>query len=177
MIFELIAVFVAGFAGAGVALILGKLSGRLLGAALPRWLMPVMAGAAMLGMAIWNEYDWFPRSRAALPEGVVVAATVEERAAWRPWTLVFPFTSRFIAVDRGAVRQLGADPVLAVTSIYAFARWQPTRAIHVAVDCAGGRRADLTGAAQLGPEGVTGATFREMGAGDPVIATVCGDGA
>ena len=44
MVFELIATIVAGFAGAGVALLLNKI----FGGRLPRWIMPVAAGAAML---------------------------------------------------------------------------------------------------------------------------------
>ncbi|MGI3165004.1 hypothetical protein [Pseudooceanicola sp. 200-1SW] len=173
MFFEMIAVIVAGFAGAGLALILAKASGG----RLPRWLIPVAAGAAMIAMAIFNEYDWYPRTVAGLPEGVEVVVTAEESALWRPWTLVAPFTSRFIAVDTQSLRALpgageGAAP-LRVIDIFAFARWQPTRALRVAVDCAGGRRADIGPEVAITDQGLTGATFRPMGADDPVVAATC----
>lgn len=169
MFFEMIAVIVAGFAGAGIALILTKLSrGRL-----PRWLLPVAAGAAMLGTAIFNEYDWYPRTEAGLPEGVEVAVTAEESAIWRPWTLVVPFTSRFIAVDTRSLQDLPGEAPLRVVDLFAFARWQPTQALKVAVDCAGGLRADLGPDVALTDEGLSGTVFRPMGAEDPVIAATC----
>ena len=169
MFFEMIAVIVAGFAGAGIALILNKMTGG----RLPRWLMPVVAGAAMIAMAIFNEYDWYPRTVGGLPEGVEVAVTAGESALWRPWTLVVPFTSRFIAVDTDSLREVEGEAPLRVIDIYAFARWQPTRAQRVAVDCAGGRRADLGSEVRLADEALAGAIFREVGAADPVVAAAC----
>ena len=55
MFLELLAVIIAGFAGAGVMMLVAKLAGN----RLPRWLVPVAAGAAMLGTTISSEYSWF----------------------------------------------------------------------------------------------------------------------
>ncbi|MEM8759622.1 MAG: hypothetical protein AAGE83_04750 [Pseudomonadota bacterium] len=96
MFLELLATVVAGFACAGVVMLANAVSGR----RLPRWLTPVAAGVGMLGMTISNEYSWFDRTAARLPEGVEVATTVEERSWLRPWTRIHPYTKRFVAVDR-----------------------------------------------------------------------------
>lgn len=93
MLFELIAVVIAGFAAGGVALILGRAA-----PAMPAWLVPVIAGGAMLATAISLEYSWYGRTAASLPEGVAVALTRENSALWRPWTYVVPYVDGFIAV-------------------------------------------------------------------------------
>jgi hypothetical protein len=170
MVFELIAVIVAGFAGAGVILLLNKLvKGRL-----PRWLMPAAAGAAMLAVTISNEYGWYPRTLAALPEGLEVAVTSEDRAFYRPWTFVVPFVSRFLAVDMIGVRSNAAAPGQRLVEVYAFGRWAAPQKKAVAVDCHGGRRADLTGEVSFGEAGaLEGAAWRKVGTDDPIVRTVC----
>ena len=59
MFWELIAVFVAGFAGAGAVMLLNRVTGG----RLPRWLMPLGAGAAMLVATISSEYGWYGRDQ------------------------------------------------------------------------------------------------------------------
>ena len=98
MFLELIAVAVAGFAGAGAIMALRLV----LGDRLPRWLVPVGAGLAMLAATISSEYNWFSRTAGALPEGVVVADSVTDTAPWRPWTYLVPLTVRAMAQVRGA---------------------------------------------------------------------------
>ena len=95
MFWELIATIFAGIGGAGIALMLRKLTKK----TAPKWLVPVFAGAAMLGFQIQGEYDWYHHQASLLPEGVVVVKTVQEEAPWRPWSYVFPQTLRFIAAD------------------------------------------------------------------------------
>ena len=171
MLLELIAAFVAGFAGAGIVMALRALSrGRL-----PRWLIPVGAGAGMLAMAIYNEYGWYGRNAAALPEGVEIALTVEERAAWRPWTFVVPMTTRFLAVDGRTLRTNAALPGQRLAEVLAFGRWQPVRQLTVVVDCEAGRRADIVEGVSLGEDGaLQGAQWRDVGREDPIVATACG---
>lgn len=170
MVFELIAVIVAGFAGAGVALLLN----RLLGGRLPRWLTPVAAGAAMLGVTIANEYGWYGRTLATLPEGFVVAHTVEDRAFYRPWVHVVAYVSRFLAVDAESLRTNPAQPGQRLADVYAFGRWaQPVR-VTVAVDCRRGRRADVGEGTELAEDGaLVGVSWREVPESDPVLRTVC----
>lgn len=171
MLFELIAAIVAGFAGAGVILLLN----RMLRGRLPRWLMPVAAGGAMIATAIANEYGWYPRTVGALPEGLEVATTVKETAVYRPWTYVAPFVTRFIAVDVGSMRRNDSVADQRIVDVYAFARWTPPRKLGVAVDCAAGRRADLGEGVVFAADGrIEGVTWRDVGTDDPIVQTACG---
>ena len=96
MFLELIATFIAGIAGAGLLMLLN----RVLGGRLPRWLIPVAAGAAMLLSTISSEYSWYSRTSGPLiDEGFEVAQTVESKAMYRPWTYAKPYIDRFVAVD------------------------------------------------------------------------------
>jgi hypothetical protein len=173
MLFELIAVIVAGFAGAGLALLLG----RILRGRLPKWVMPVAAGAAMLAVTISNEYGWYPRTAQGLPEGLEVAMTVEDTAPYRPWTYAKPFVSRFLAVDRNSARTNDAQPGVVLADVYAFARWTPPSRVTVAVDCAAGRRAEITGGASFGADGtLLDIPWRDVGAEDEILAAFCDAG-
>lgn len=170
MVFELIAVIVAGFAGAGLALLLGRLSGG----RLPRWVMPVAAGAAMLAVTITNEYGWYPRTAQTLPEGLSVVAAVEDTAVYRPWTYAKPFVSRFLAVDEKSVRTNPDQPGLKLADVYAFARWTAPSRVIVAVDCNLNRRAEITEGVSLGEDGaLDGAPWRDVAPSDELVATLC----
>ncbi|MGR3824283.1 MAG: hypothetical protein ACU0A5_17080 [Salipiger marinus] len=163
MFFELIAVLVAGAGGAGLLLLVSRLSGG----RLPRWLIPVGAGAAMIATSVSAEYSWFPRSRDTLPDHFAVAEVHQSRALWRPWTHVVPMVDRFIAVDGGNLRANEQTEGLYLADLYFFARWQPVRVVQMMVDCPGGRRADPMGGDGGAP------VWREVGAQDPVLRTVC----
>jgi hypothetical protein len=163
MFLELIAVFVAGFAGAGAVMLLRLLTGG----RLARWLVPVGAGGAMLATAISGEYGWYARTAGNLPEGLVVARTVQSSAPWRPWTYLAPITDRFVAVDTGALRTNTETEALFMTDLYFFGRWRPVQAVEVMVDCAGGRRADPA----LGDGSPP--VWRDVGRDDAIVKTVC----
>lgn len=163
MFLELIAVIVAGVAGGGLAHVAGRLSGG----RLPRWSVPIAAGATMLGASIASEYSWYARTAAALPQGVEVAQTVEASAPWRPWTYVAPLTDRFVAVDTGHLRANQSQEGLYLADLYFFGRWKPVTSVEVMVDCPGARRADPG----LDPTG--GVVWRTLGPSDPLIAAVC----
>jgi hypothetical protein len=163
MFLELIAVFVAGFAGAGVALMLVRGTGG----RLPQWSVPVAAGGAMLAAAISSEYSWYARTAGNLPDGLEVAQSVTSSAPWRPWTYVVPMTDRFVAVDTVSMRSNARDDGLFLADLYFFARWRPVTSVEVMVDCATGRRADPA----LGDGSPP--VWRDAGADDPVVATLC----
>jgi hypothetical protein len=169
MFFELIAAFCAAVAGAGLALIANWLSGG----RLPRWAMPVAAGAAMLGYAVWSEYSWYERTRASLPEGFEVAAVNEVRAMWRPWTYAAPIVDRFAALDTAAVRRNEAVPDQRLTEMYFFGRWSPRRSVAVVVDCAGGRVAPLPTAELDASGAVSAAAWDELSDGDAALRAIC----
>jgi len=165
MFLELIAVAVAGFAGAGAIMALRLV----LGDRLPRWLVPVGAGLAMLAATISSEYNWFSRTAAALPEGVVVADSVTDTAPWRPWTYLVPLTDRFVAVDTGNLVQ-NEEQGLYMADLYFFGRWKPVQSVQMMIDCADGRRADPALGDGSDP------VWRDVGTEDPIVRTVCSGG-
>ncbi|QFT63165.1 hypothetical protein SAMN05421853_1096 [Roseivivax halotolerans] len=162
MFFELIAVFVAGFAGAGVMLALTKVL-----PSLPRWLVPIGAGVAMLATAISSEYSWYDRTVDGLPDGLVVADSISEATFWRPWTYALPMRARFVAVDIDKVQRNQDRPSIYLADLYFFGRWQPVQSVEIMVDCENGRRADP--ALGDGSEPV----WRDAGPNDPVVSTIC----
>lgn len=165
MFFELVAVVVAGFAGAGMVLAVSAVVGR---ERLPRWLTPVGAGLAMLIATMSSEYSWYDRTRSAMPEDFVVADAVEGAAWWRPWTFAVPMVERFVALDTGNLRRNEDEAGLYLADLYFFGRWRPVQSVQVMVDCAEGRRADPF----RGDGGEP--VWRDVGASDPIVSTVCG---
>lgn len=169
MVFELIAVIAAGFLGGGVALVLRR--GL---PALPRWLVPVAAGAAMLVVAVSLEYSWFDRTAGDLPDGLDVVLTHEARAPWRPWTYAAPYVDRFVAVDRASLMTHEAAPDRRLATLVVFARWRSPTRVRAVFDCAAGRRADLAPGARLTDDGdVEGATWHTLDPDGPVMRSVC----
>lgn len=171
MFLETIATLLAGVGAAGVVLLLN----RLLRGRLPKWVMPVAAGAAMIAVTILNEYSWFPRTRASLPEGLSIIDTVENRSFYRPWTYAVPFVERFVAVDTVSLRAHEGQPGQTLGDVYLFGRWAPVHKLPVLADCAGGRRAALTDAVSFAGDGsVQGAEWAKVPADDPIVAAMCG---
>ncbi|MEM9012783.1 MAG: hypothetical protein AAGE18_16265 [Pseudomonadota bacterium] len=171
MVLELVATIFAGIACAGVALLANRLTGR----RLPRWLTPVAAGLGMLGVTISNEYTWFERTAARLPDGVEVAVTVEERSWLRPWTQLLPYTKRFVAVDTATARRHDDRPDQRLISLYFFGRWAPVSEAPVLFDCATAQSAVLVDGARFAEDGtVADADWQAMPADDPVLALACG---
>lgn len=171
MFIELIATVFAGIAGAGLALLLNKgLGGRL-----PKWTAPVAAGLAMLAATISNEYSWYARTAASLPEGVEIVQTSENQAIFRPWTYIAPYVDRFATVDLVSVRTNPDAPGQRLVDMFFYGRWEAVRLHTVLVDCPASRRALVTGDVSFGEGGaVHGADWVTAEPGDMVIKTVCG---
>ncbi|WP_339107730.1 hypothetical protein [Thioclava sp. GXIMD4216] len=142
------------------------------GVVLPKWVMPAMAGLAMLGYTIHAEYRWYPDLKAGLNGDMSVVMTVEDRNWWRPWTYAAPVTTRFMAVDLAQV----TDPAPGVRAgkLLLVSRWQPMQQVPVAYDCAGHRRADLIGGAHLQDGTLTGGEWLTVSPQDPALAALCG---
>jgi hypothetical protein len=174
MILDLIVAVVAGFAAGGIAYLMNRVTGG----RLPRWLVPVTAGAAMLGYTIWSEYAWADRIQVTLPESVTIVSANQSAALWRPWSYVFPVTNRMIAIDGGSVTPAGpAAPGQVLANVYLMARSLDTIGLAVLFDCEGQRRADLIDGADVTPEGVLeGGEWRSLAADDPMLVAACGGG-
>jgi hypothetical protein len=173
MFLELIATIVAGFAAAGLVLIANKL----LGGRLPKWFMPVAAAAAMLAATIANEYGWFPRTMATLPDGFEIVETVENKAMYRPWTYVYPYVERFAAVDTETVKTHPAQPGKRLADVFYFGRWAPVHQLPVLADCPGFKRAALTDGVAFGADGhIDGVDWIPVTGTDPILTAICGAG-
>lgn len=173
MAYDLLAMLAAGFGVAGVLLFLRWVSrGRL-----PKWLVPASAGAAMIAFSVWNEYTWYPRIRAALPESVRIVTAPVDTVPYQPWTYIFPLTKRFVAVDLGSAVHSETAPDQFVAPVLVVARWGRTERLPVAFDCAGGRRADVFLNAAPGSEGpIEGAEWVTPEPGDELLAAACNGG-
>ena len=166
MFLELIATFVAGFAAAGLMMLVN----RTLGGRLPRWLTPIAAGAAMIAATISSEYSWYGRAASSLPEGIEVAHTVESKAFYRPWTYVKPYTERFMAVGVATLRRNPSQPGLLF-----FGRWQPVQKLAVMFDCQGLRQTQLPEEVNFDAQGaLIGANWAPIAADDPALLLACG---
>ncbi|WP_195820624.1 hypothetical protein [Roseobacter sp. MH60115] len=170
MFVELIATIFAGIACAGLAMLLNIMTGR----RLPKWVMPVAAGAGMIGMTISNEYTWFGRTAERLPGGVQIAMTVEEQGWLRPWTQVWPYTKRFAAVDTGTARKHPNLPDQRLADIYFFGRWSPVNQAPMLFDCGQSQSALLIDGADFAADGtVADADWQAVPADDPILKLVC----
>jgi hypothetical protein len=163
MFLELIAVVIAGIAGAGVMMAIARFSGG----RLPKWMIPLAAGAAMLGTTISSEYSWYSRTAENLPDGIEVVQAVESKAVYRPWTYVFPYVNRFIALDTVNLRTNSDDPNLKMANLYFFGRWSAVQSVEVIVNCETGQRADPA----LGDDSPP--VWRDVASDDPIVNGVC----
>ncbi|NLQ16872.1 hypothetical protein HGG82_04460 [Marinomonas sp. M1K-6] len=171
MFWELIATVFAGIGGAGIALLLRKLTKQ----TAPKWLVPVFAGMAMLGFQIQGEYDWYDHQAGLLPEGVVVVKAVQEEAPWRPWSYVFPQTMRFIAADVANSAKNKIDPNLVLVDLYFFERRHMAKRVPQIVDCVQKARADFTqsfsASSNFAEE--SSAKWHPLESNDPLLKAVC----
>ncbi len=144
------------------------------GRSLPRWIMPAVIGASMIGYSVWNEYSWFDRITAALPESVAVVSEGQRSAPWAPWTYIKPVTIRFIAMDTRMRAYSGHHAGLVLTELILVERWQPTRRVAVAFDCERGRRADLRSGSHISPQGMLdGSRWESMKPDNPMLRAAC----
>ena len=116
MFWTFVATVFCGLGAAGIALGIRAFTRK----KAPRWLIPVFAGAGMLGYLVYGEYTWYEHKKSLLPEEAVVVNTESEGLFWRPWTFVFPYVTAFSAVDtEGVARDTGNEDVVRFT-LYRF---------------------------------------------------------
>lgn len=170
MLFNLVSTFVVGIGAAGALM----LAFRLLRRPLPRWLLPAVAGLAMLSFHLWNEYSWFDRTATALPDHVVVAERYDYRSALQPWTLLKPRVNRFTALDRSSIRRHDGAPGYVMADILLITRLDRTAKVTQIYDCGGIRRTDVIPSATVDERGIpVDATWIEFGADDALFTLIC----
>lgn len=170
MLWELIATVFAGLGAAGIALLLRKLSKN----RAPRWLIPVFAGAAMMGFQIQSEYTWYQHTASRLPEGVVVIKTVEEQTALRPWSYLYPQTLRFIAADVANASANNINPQVKLIDLYFFERRAQARRVPQVVHCQLLAQTDFSAELQI-PEGSSAlnGNWKKLNSDDPLVSALC----
>jgi hypothetical protein len=170
MALELIAAIVAAIGFAGIALLLRKLTRQ----RLPPWIVPAAAGLGLLGFTVWSEYDWFARVSGKLPEGVVVVHAAAEASPLRPWSYLFPMTTRFVAMDTGATVPHPEADTLRLVRLYNFIRWSGVTEGFMVVDCDGKRQVLVTDGVVVSPDGqMTGGDWVTPGPDDTIQMAAC----
>lgn len=140
MLWDLIATIVAGLGAAGIAMLLRKLSAN----KLPRSLVPIFAGIAMILFQVIGEYQWFEHQQTLLPEGVAVVMTAQDQKPWRPWSYLWPQTNRFIAADFKNAVANEHNPNIKLLTLYVFEQKSPALPIKQVIDCQFKKRADFS---------------------------------
>jgi hypothetical protein len=173
MMMDLIATAAAGGGLVGFVIIARHLSkGRL-----PKWTIPAAIGLGMLLFSVWNEYTWYKRTTSALPAEVVILSAPTDKVFYRPWTYVFPVSSRFAALDRTGMLKSMENSAFRRAEVLLVQRWTPTKRVPLAFDCANGRRAELIEGAELAPDGtLSGGTWTDVGAEDEIQRAACQEG-
>ncbi|MGV6888453.1 hypothetical protein ACTYEO_04300 [Rhodophyticola sp. SM2404] len=170
MFLTLIAVFIAGLGGAGIALALRKLT-RL---NLPGWITPVAVGGSMLFATVSMEYSWAGATLDAMPEDTIVVSERLQQTWWQPWTFVRPWTKGFIAFSPSETRETAENSGILVVQTQFRERWQPGLVKPVLVDCAGLRRAEILPETVFDEAGQpTNADWRDVDSDDGFLAPVC----
>ncbi|MDR7126035.1 hypothetical protein [Pseudotabrizicola sp. 4114] len=170
MAFEFFAAIVAAVALGGMVHLLRRLTGT----RLPNWSVTVAAAVGLIGTTIWLEYDWFNRVSAELPEGVQVVWLSEEVMTLRPWTLIAPITTRFVAMDTRAIAQHPNNPGLRMAKLFNFARWRSVTDALMVFDCAQRQQVLVTEGVQISEDGtLQGADWVTAPEGDGFQAAAC----
>lgn len=170
MLIYFVATISAGFAAAGIVLLLN----RIVGGRLPRWLVPTAAGVAMIVTATGFEYSWYRQAVATLPEGAVVTFRKETRSPMRPWSYISPVINQFAAVQ--ADTETPAPPGIEGRFAYFLLinRWGSSYRVPVLFDCAGSRQLDV--GRGLDPATAAGADWATLDPEDPALVAICGGG-
>lgn len=116
MFWTLVATVFCGLGAAGIAMGIRALTRK----KAPKWLIPVFAGAGMLGYLVYGEYIWYDHKKTLLPEEAVIVNTESEGILWRPWTFVFPYVTAFSAVDTNSFAYAPGNPEVVRFTLYRF---------------------------------------------------------
>lgn len=171
MIWTLIAAVFAGLAGAGIGMGLRKFSGG----RLPKGIVPICAGLAMLASTFAMEYAWFPNNLDDLPPDAVVLSVREQQAIYQPWTYIKPWVRGFIAFAPSDTVETADGSNIFVVQAHVRERWQPAIVRPFLVDCGTILRADIEVETVFDDAGQpNGVTWAQSGVDeDPVARTVC----
>lgn len=169
MIYEFIATITAGFACAGIALVIRHLMKLLLKKTTPKWLTPLFAAIGIFAFQIHQEYHWFAQTKGSLPTEVTVVKTITQQSWYRPWSYIKPQIIRFMAMrdmatlasttntdtSNSTSANTSTQPLtnesktamhtdnIHLVYLYLFERRMSTKIIPQLVDCDANKHADI----------------------------------
>lgn len=149
-IFNLLGPIMAGIGAVGVLLFLR----RVLKVPMPGWIIPIGAAVTMMGTHMLNEYTWFSRFSAELPETMVIIDTAAEASWFEPWTYILPKTSRFAAIDLSSIKTNETNSDLVMGEVLLFQRYTPTAHVREIADCANNRTMGVQPGSKLDESGM-----------------------
>jgi hypothetical protein len=170
MAFELVAAIIAAIAFGAVVHLLRRVTAK----RLPVWSVTAAAAAGLIGTTIYLEYDWFNRVSAELPDGVEVVWQADEVMALRPWTMLAPLTTRFVAMNVRDIAQHPDNASLRMAQVFNFGRWRPVSDGLMVFDCAGRRQVLIAAGVEITDDGqLTGADWVTAPENDGFQAAAC----
>lgn len=128
MFWDIIAMVVAGFLFAGLAMPIKFFYKKT-----PKWLIPFMAGLGMMSYQVFSEYTWFSTTQSKLPKESVVVATVPKTTWFRPWSYVKPQIFQFVVLDTS--QAVDIDGNIKQAQVYFFERRMPAQKLDALFDC------------------------------------------
>ncbi len=171
MFWTLVTVIIAGFAGAGIGLVLRHLSRK----RLPQGVIPVSMGLCMILATIGQEYGWYDGARSTMPADLVIISTRDQQNWYQPWTYVHPWVRGFISYSPSETVETAEGSGLLAVQLRLQERWQPQMVRPALIDCANSRWTDLTAAMQFTETGhPVEAIWREGQTDDPILSAICG---
>ncbi|TBW54435.1 hypothetical protein EZI54_13530 [Marinobacter halodurans] len=166
MFWNFVATVFAGLGAAGLALGIRAATRQ----KAPRWLIPVFAGAGMLGYLAYNEYTWHTVMQSRLPKGAEVVSEETQRVIWRPWSLIVPQVARFTVLDTNSITRISSDPDVASFYLYQFERTY-TDSVKEQVYLLNCTSQELV---PVGDDGKANTkALRQLPDSDPLLARVC----
>lgn len=170
MFWTLVTVFISGFAGAGIGLLLRQITRK----RLPKGIVPICAGLTMIAATVALEYQWADGMRRTMPEDLVIVTTREQQAWYQPWTYIRPWVRGFISYSPAETVETAPGSGISVVQLRIQERWNPQMIRPALVDCAGSRWADLTASTEFTEAGIPVDTdWRTAGPDNPIIAALC----
>ena len=172
MFWTLIATIFAGFAGAGVGLLLRRVTRQ----RLPRSIVPILAGGVMLAATVGQEYGWYTNVLDTMDQNTIVIWEREHQAWWQPWTYVGPWVRGFAAYVPSETVETAPGSGVLVAQIWIQERWNPATIRPILVHCALGRRADILPDTVFGAGGdPVNANWQNIPPTDPILASFCNE--
>lgn len=102
---------------------------------LPKFLLPALAGIALLSFNAYMRYTWGDRTAEAFPPEVVVLKEYRHSNLFEPWTYLIPRVSHLIAADTTQTMTNPEHPEIIMGATVMMQEHQNTLNMTVLVNC------------------------------------------